>query len=110
MILILAAALRLGWPGNVKFNQDEVSQALITLDMVHGRHFPLLGMNSSVKIPNPPISIYLLAVPFALSDSPLVATGYVALLNVMAVVILDLISRPLYWAEAAAFRWLILAL
>src|SRR5258708_22898530 len=94
LILILAAVLRLGWPGNVGFNQDEVGESLPALDMVHGRHFPLLGMNSSVRIPNPPMSIYLLAVPFALSDSPLVATGYVALLNVMAVMMLYLISSP----------------
>src|SRR5258708_39850515 len=101
LILILAAVLRLGWPGNVGFNQDEVGESLPALDMVHGRHFPLLGMNSSVRIPNPPMSIYLLAVPYTLSDSPVVATSYVELLSVIAVGLLYVIARRYYGPQTA---------
>ena len=59
LILLLAAILRLGAPGITEFKRDEGNLAQMALDMARGRDFPLLGLSSSVNVPNPPISVYL---------------------------------------------------
>ncbi len=85
LILLVAASLRLGAPGITEFKRDEGNLAQLALDMAHGRNLPLLGLSSSVNVPNPPISVYLFAVPFVFSDSPIPATLFVGALNVVAV-------------------------
>src|SRR3990172_7139327 len=101
-ILILAGALRLGAPGITEFKRDEANLSQLALDLAHGRTFPLLGISSSVGVPNPPLSVYLFAIPYALSDSPILATLFVGLLNVMAVGLAWLVARRYYGPRAAA--------
>lgn len=101
LIVVLAAALRLGNSGVVEFKRDEANLARLALDMAHGRAFPLLGITSSVGLPNPPFSVYLFAPPFLISDDPALATGYVAALNVVAVVLAYALARRYYGPLAA---------
>jgi 4-amino-4-deoxy-L-arabinose transferase-like glycosyltransferase len=108
-IIVLAALLRLGWSGNVEFGKDSYHLSSLALDMVHGRSFPLLGIRSSVGLPNAPMSVYLMAIPFALSDSPLVASGYVALLNVISVGMLYVLARRYYGPRTAIVATLLYA-
>ncbi|MBI5960398.1 MAG: glycosyltransferase family 39 protein, partial [Chloroflexi bacterium] len=100
-ILVLAAALRLGAPGITEFKRDEGNMAQRALDLVRGRDFPLLGLSSSVSIPNPPVSVYLFAFPFALDDNPLAATVFVGGLNVIAVGLAWGFARRYYRPSAA---------
>ena len=84
-VLLLAAYLRLGSPGVVEYKSDEASLSHLALDLAHGRSFPLLGISSSVGIPNAPVNVYVLAIPYLFSDNPQHATQYIGLLNVIAI-------------------------
>lgn len=84
-MLALAAYLRLGHPGVVEYKYDEARLSQLALDLAKGRHFPLLGMQSSVGFPNAPFNVYILAVPYFFTSSPVVATQFIGLLNVLAV-------------------------
>lgn len=101
LILLVAALLRLGAPGVVEFRQDEANLSRLALDLARGRDFPLLGIDSSVGIRNAPMSAYLLAPPYLLSDSPVLATSYVGLLNVIAVGLVTLLARRYYGVAPA---------
>src|SRR5215469_8429629 len=92
-IIVLAGLLRLGWPGIVEFKRDEANLSHLSLDLVHGRDFPLLGIDSSVGIRNAPVSVYIMAIPYLFTTDPMVATAFVALLNVVAVALLYLLTR-----------------
>jgi 4-amino-4-deoxy-L-arabinose transferase-like glycosyltransferase len=101
LILLVAAILRMGAPGITEFKRDEGNLAQLALDMAHGRNLPLLGLSSSVNVPNPPISVYLFAVPFVFSDSPIPATLFVGALNVIAVGLAGALARRYYGPVAA---------
>lgn len=93
LVLFIAAILRLGEPGMVEFLHDEAYLSLLAQDMVAGGPIPVTGIPSSVGIPNPPISLYIMAIPYALSSSPVFATLFIAALNVVGVGLLWLIAH-----------------
>ena len=84
-ILILAGYLRLNHLGWTEFKLDEANLSRLSLNLARGVEFPLTGIGSSTGIPNLPLAAWLLAIPYAISPSPIVATGFVAALNVIAV-------------------------
>jgi 4-amino-4-deoxy-L-arabinose transferase-like glycosyltransferase len=100
-ILLLGAGLRLGEPGLVEFKRDEANLSQLALDLVRGKSFPLLGIVSSVGIPNSPVSVYLLALPYALTSSPVVATQFIGLLNLIALLLVAVLVRR-YYGDAAS--------
>lgn len=108
-ILALAAFLRLALPGVVEFRQDEANLSQIALDMARGRAFPLSSIDSSVGILQPPGSIYLLVPPFLFSSDPRLATQYIGLLNVLAVLCVYLIVRRSYGPPGALVAALLYA-
>ncbi len=85
-IVLLAALLRLGWLELTPFSYDQARITTLTLDWLRGGPLPLTGMTSSVGLSNPPLSLYLLALPLSLSPSPRAAALFINLLNVLAVV------------------------
>ena len=109
LILLLAAALRMGAPGISEFKRDEANMMTRALDLARGRDLPLLGLSSSVNVPNPPISVYLFAVPFVFSDSPLPATLYVGALNALAVLLTWALARRYLGTRAALIAALLYA-
>jgi 4-amino-4-deoxy-L-arabinose transferase-like glycosyltransferase len=100
-ILILAAILRLGAPGVIEFKRDEAALSQLALDMARGENFPLLGISSSVGIPNAPFNIYVMAIPYFFSSDPTLATQFIGLLNVLAVGLTYLLARRYYGVTAA---------
>lgn len=108
-ILALAAGLRLGAPDIVEFKRDEANLSLLALDLANGRSFPLLGIGSSVGLPNAPWNVYLLAVPFLFSSSPVIATQFIGLLNVLAVAFTYVFARRYTGRFAAAWAALLYA-
>ncbi len=108
-ILLLAGLLRLGAPGTVEFKRDEAALSLLALDIASGRDLPLLGIGSSVGVPNSPLSAWVLAIPYALSHDPQVATAFVGLLNVAAVLGVYVLARRYYGPWAALVAGLTLA-
>lgn len=101
LILLLAAALRMGAPGITEFKRDEANLSRLALDVAQGRDLPLLGISSSVNLPNPPINVYLFALPYALDRSPIAATLFVGMLNVLAVALTWWLARRYYGAFPA---------
>lgn len=112
LLLILAAAalLRLGDPGVVEFRHDEAMLSLLAQDMADGTTFPVTGIPSSVGIPNPPASVYVLALPYALGADPQAATLFVAALNVVGVGLLWFIAYRYFGRTAALAAGLAYAL
>lgn len=84
-ILILAAALRFGWVGVNSFAWDEARVSLDALRMARGGELILAGQPSSVDIPFFPASVWMFAIPFAISPDPLFATLVVAAVSLAMV-------------------------
>jgi hypothetical protein len=80
----------LGW---AEFKLDEANLSRLSLNLVRSVEFPLTGIGSSAGIVNPPLAAWLLAFPYAISPDPTVATGFVAALNVLAVLGCYLLAR-----------------
>lgn len=110
LILIVAALTRLHRLDAVEFFHDEAMVSMMAQEMADGLTFPLQGILSSVGIPNPPTSIYVMALPFAFSSDPVAATGFIAVLNVAGVGLLWLIARRYFGFTAALVAGLIFAL
>ncbi len=85
-ILILAAALRFAYPGVNSFAGDEAHISLDALRMARGGEFVMAGQPSSVNIPFFPASVWLFALPYAVSPDPLVATWFVCAISLLTVV------------------------
>lgn len=109
VILALACWLRLGWPGIVEFKLDESNLSTLSLDLTHGRSFPLLGIDSSVGIRNSPMSVYIMAIPYLFTTNPEVATSFVGVLNVIGVLLLYLFVKRHYGILAALIAALLFA-
>lgn len=107
--LILAAALRLGWPGVQSFAFDEARLSLIALDMARGGQLARLGMPSSAGVPNLPAAAWIYSLPYALSPDPLLASQFTGLLNVAVVAGVWWLARQAWGDGAAALAALLLA-
>lgn len=101
VILLLAAFLRLNAPGITEFKRDEATLSRLSLNLAQGQDFPVLGIGSSVGFPNSPINVYLFAIPYAVSNNPIVATLFVGFLNVLAVALTWRVARRYFGSEAA---------
>lgn len=104
-ILFVAAFMRLeNQAGVVHFRYDQGNLSTRALDLVTGRNFPLVGVESSAGIPHSPMTVYALAVPYALTDSPFTVSVLIALWNVFGVGLLWLLGHryfgPLVGAAA----------
>ncbi len=101
-ILIVGAVLRFSNLDSSEFWYDEATLSTLAQNMAAGKALPLLGITSSARIPNPPTSVYLLAIPYFVSKNPLVAVGFVVLLNVIGIGLLWLIAQR-YFGPLVAF-------
>ena len=101
LILFAAAAMRLGRSGVVEYFHDDAMLTTLALEMAAGERFPLTGILSSTGIPNPPTSVYVMAIPFSLSSDPNAAIHFIMLLNVGGVGLLWLMARRYFGRRAA---------
>jgi hypothetical protein len=77
--------LRFAYPGVNSFAGDEAHISLDALQMARGGEFVMAGQDSSVGIPFFPASVWLFAIPYAVSPDPLVATWFVSLISLLTV-------------------------
>ena len=90
-VLVIAAGTRFAWLDLMEFKGDEAAACRLGLHVLGfsepgvGRFFPTAGLTSSIGVPNPPLFVYLLAVPLAIVRSPIAAAAFVAATNVVAV-------------------------
>lgn len=109
LILLLAAALRLGWPGLTEFKLDEARVYQLALQLVEFRGLPLAATDMSVGLPNSPLTIYIYALPMFLWKSPLAPMLFGALLNTAAVALAYALVRRYWGPRAALFSALLYA-
>ena len=84
-ILLLASYLRLGHLELTEFKFDEALLCNRAAEFVDSGRLPATGIGSSVGVANPPLAVILMALPVAVARDPILASGFVALLNVGAV-------------------------
>lgn len=103
-ILAVAALVRLWRLDLMEFKSDEMQACALGWGIAAGRTLPLVGLRASVGIPNPPLFVYLLAVPLRLSFDPLGAAAFIALSNLAAVWLCWLVGRRYFspWTGLAA--------
>lgn len=109
VIVGLGAWLRLSNLDVVEFKRDEANLSQLALNLARGETIPLLGIISSVGIPNSPVSAYVLAIPYAFSSSPVIATAFIGLLNLLALLLIGLMSRRYYGNAVSLIAALIYA-
>jgi hypothetical protein len=85
IVLLIAAVLRLAHPLNVIYSQDQADLSTLALDLVEGKSFPLLGIPSSARFPNSPMTVYVVAIPYFISKDPVFVEGFIAIMNVIGV-------------------------
>jgi 4-amino-4-deoxy-L-arabinose transferase-like glycosyltransferase len=100
-VLLLAATLRLAWPGLTEFKADEARLLALSLDMAAGERFAWRGISSSVGFPNFPMSVWLYTLPLLFWPHVYAATLFTGLLNSLAVLACYWFTRR-YWGREAA--------
>lgn len=107
-LCLLAAGLRLLPVGVNSFASDEARVSLLALQTARGEQFARFGIASSAGARNLPASIYAFVPPYFISSDALLATWYVALLNILSVVGVWGGVRRCYgrWAAFLAALWL----
>ncbi|MDE3074232.1 MAG: hypothetical protein KGJ86_02285 [Chloroflexota bacterium] len=83
-LLFVAAVTRLGRLDLIDFKADEALVAGLARDVLLGK-WPAASIQTSLGPFNPPLFVYLVALPMLISSNPVVLTGFVALLNAGAV-------------------------
>ncbi|MHB9091251.1 MAG: ArnT family glycosyltransferase [Chloroflexota bacterium] len=87
LVAVFALGLALRWDrlDYVEFTSDQAWPLGRALDIVTKGDLPVRGFQSSVYTAHGPVELYLLAIPAAVSADPRVATGFVGLLQMLAV-------------------------
>jgi hypothetical protein len=102
-IVLVAVYLRLAHLDLAEFKRDEADIALRAADVLQG-HLPLVGIGTSIPgLENGPLMIYLIALPLALRHDAALASGFVGLMNVLALIVSTRVAERLYGRLAALF-------
>ena len=96
----LAGWLRLRDLALVEFKADEAIAVHLARHVLDG-DLATVGLTSSIGARNPPLFVYLTAIPLAVRDDALAATAFVGVLAVAAVVLTYFVLRPRYGALVA---------
>lgn len=100
-IVIVAAILRLYRMDTSEFSGDQTILFRMAYDAVHYGLIPATSNGSSIHTMNPPIAVYFLMIPAAISSDPLWATVWTGLFNVAAVLLAYIFTRRYYGRFAA---------
>ena len=101
-IVAAAAVARLVRLDLMEFKFDEAEACRLALHVLGysepgvGRFFPTEGLKASVAVPNPPLFVYLVAIPLAIVRSPLAVAAAIAAANVVAVWLCVLVGTRIY--------------
>ena len=88
LILVLAAFLRLNDLGAGYFDGDDAFISIRALQVAREHALVLVGPPMAVGLWHSPVSVYLYAIPYALTLDPRAARAFTALLNVAAIAVL----------------------
>jgi 4-amino-4-deoxy-L-arabinose transferase-like glycosyltransferase len=108
-IVLVAAWLRFDHLDRADFQWDQAEISKWALNMARQREITWIGPISSTKLDTFPVAIWLYAIPYAISPSPVFATGFVAVLNLATVVGCYFLARRWFGREAALTATLLYA-
>lgn len=106
-LLLLAAVVRLAWPGLTEFKADEARLLTLALTTADG-DIAVRGISSSVGFPNAPLSVWLYTLPLLVWPHPYAATLFTGVLGVAAVAGVYWLARRYWGVRAAAVAGLLL--
>jgi 4-amino-4-deoxy-L-arabinose transferase-like glycosyltransferase len=95
-ILAVALILRMGWPTLAEFKRDEAKVVRAALAIAYEGDLPVEGVGSSIKVNNPPLTHYLMALPLLLWRDPVATILFIGLLNGLAVPACYLLGRAYF--------------
>ncbi len=107
--LLLAAWLRFNGLDQVEFRWDQAEISKWALNMATQRRVTWIGTWSSTRLDTFPVAIWLFAIPYALSPNPILASGFVAALNLAAIVACYFLARRWFGRTAALVATLLFA-
>jgi hypothetical protein len=112
LVLLLTAYLRLNHLDWTEFKQDEANLSQIAYTMARTGEIPLYSIGSSTGVMNLPLGVWLLAIPYAASGSPIMATAFLAGWNVLAVAMCYAMARSWFksWSDHYVLGALVAAL
>ena len=109
-VVALAGYLRFAQLDLAEFKLDEARALLMATKIIEEDPFVTRGLSSSAGQVNSPAFLYLLAIPLILSSDPVWATGFIALLNTVAVAGCYLVTRRWFGLAPAFIASLLFAL
>ncbi len=103
-LLLIATALRVMQVDLTEFRLDEGWAALLATNWLDGGPLPLTGIATTVRgLRNPPLFIYLIAIPLAIARDPALITIWLGILNVAAIGLTGLLVDRIQGQLAALF-------
>lgn len=109
VVMIMAAGLRFGQLDSAEFVWDQAHMSLRAVEMARTGQIAWAGVQSSVDADAFMTTTWLLSIPYAISLDPLIATGFVALLNTLSVLAGYFLARRWFGALAAFIAMLLYA-
>ena len=109
LILVLAAFLRLNDLGAGYFDGDDAFISIRALQVAREHALVLVGPPMAVGLWHSPVSVYLYAIPYALTLDPRAARAFTALLNVAAIAVLYAVGAKYFNRPGALAGVLLLA-
>ncbi len=101
ILLLIALFLRLYNLQYMEFKGDEAFNSIKALKFANGGEIPLFSSIGTTGIHEPPIFIYILAIPHFFSKNPVAAAGFIAVLNAFGILICYLLVKKFYSKRAA---------
>lgn len=96
MIILIAAYFRLAYVDLAEFKGDEARDAFVAKNFVENGIVPLVGAPTSVGGNAGPFYYFILSVPFFISANPIVASAFIAILNVVAITLTFKFSKEFF--------------
>lgn len=108
-IIVTAIFLRFYNLKYIEFNFDQAANPLLAEQIIKHGPLPQNCLLSSIGVCNPFFFLYLLVPPLLISPDPLFLTGFIALINVFAVLLLFFFVRKFFNETAALISSALLA-
>lgn len=109
VLLLLAAWLRFARLDQAEFLWDQSEISKWALQLAREGRFSWIGPISSTGIDTFPVAIWVWAIPYAISASPVFATGFVAAINWLTVIGYYFLTRRRFGETAALVTTLLYA-
>jgi 4-amino-4-deoxy-L-arabinose transferase-like glycosyltransferase len=109
ILFLLAAWLRLNHLDQTEFLWDQAEISKCALNVARQGQFSWIGPLSSTGLDTFPVAIWLWAIPYAISTSPVFASGFLAAINLLAVIGYYFLTRRWFGRTAALVTTLLFA-